>query len=192
MHLNLGPASGVLARIAVGDAADQSFKSYKRGDRYATSYEHVAKDDDPEGNIQAHPITMRLCEEIANLTQGFDFEEKAEESVVQDTPLCSRDELLERLLGLLPVGANLVDGWRLREVTSVETFELHCIFEHADVPMVPRLVLHHGSGDTKEGIVKLGWKVTYKTRFGLSAPMRIQAYYEILAEALRDLLGAVK
>jgi len=196
LQLDLGPPNGVLARIAVGDAKDQSFKHYKRGERYATSYEHVAKDDDPEGTIQAQPIALKLCEEIAALTHGFDVRPQpptaGTEAGTESTPLCTREELIATLATRLPVGADLVDGWRLRSVTAVESLELHCIFEHSDVPMLPQLVLHHGSGDTKDRVIKLGWKVTYKTRFGLSAPLRINAYYEILSEALRDLLGAVK
>ena len=192
LQLDLGPPSGVLARIAVANSDDGDFKCYKRGEHYATSYEHVAKDDDPDGTIQAQPIALRLCEEIAELSEGFTFEEPAADVPSPEAPLCSREELQAVLDAQLPVGAVLVDGWRLRSVTPVESIELHCIFDHADVPMLPKLVLHHGSGDTKEGIVRLGWKVTYKTRYGMSAPLRIKAYYEILAEALRDLLGAVK
>ena len=192
LQLDLGPPRGVLARIAVADASDSEFKSYKRGVRYATSYEHVAKDDDPSGTIEAQPVALRLCEEIAELSSGFEFEQPTEEIPVPEGPLCSREELLEMLARHLEVGGVLVDGWILRSVTPVEAIEVHCIFEHPDIPMLPRLVLHHGSGNTKERVVRQGWKVTYKTRFGMSAPLRISAYFEILAEALRDLLGAVK
>ncbi len=192
IQLDLGPPHGVLARLAVADAADSEFKSYKRGAHYATSYEHVAKDDDPDGTIQAQPIALRLCEEIAELVDGFTFEPSPEEAPKSDMLLCSREELQEILKAQLPVGAMLVDGWRLRSVTPVESVELHCIFDHPDVPLLPTLLLHHGSGDTREGVVRQGWKVTYKTRYGMSAPLRIKAYFEIIAEALRDLLGAVK
>ena len=142
----------MLVRIVVADSSNAAFKEYKRGVRYATSYEHVAKDDDPEATRSALPIALRLCEEIVDLTEGFEALPTETETAEPAPELRSQAEVLELLESTLPVGSTLVDGWKLRHVATVGPIEIHCVVEHADVPMLARLVLHHGSGDSRDPV----------------------------------------
>lgn len=188
LELSLGPNDRATARISVAPSENDSFKAYKRGPVLSAAYEHVVGAGDAAD--EALQVAMRICEELALITVPLDLQGPRVAQETAGPPPPSRDAILEELRGRLPVGAELVDGWRLRHMAPVEDQEVHCIFEHSIVPIFPKLVLLQGSGDSREGYVGFGWRVTYCTRFGLTAPARMAAYHEILAEALADVLGA--
>lgn len=196
IELDLGDGEGGAGvRVVWAVPGSAGFKAYRTGTHYAVAYRDPRDGYASLGEEDAglyRQVALAACEALADAPRVVDLVEgDVEEGGGEGEPILVIPDVARRLAPFLAPGRELVDGWTLAAIQAPSPGEeVHLVFRHADVPMLPRIVLVRRIAGRVGIPAVAGLNLLHTTRYGLTVPESVDHYYRILTAALLHVIRA--